>query len=95
MPFGLTNAPATFQRMMDVLLRDLKQFCLVYIDDIIIFSPSFSDHLSHLRVVFGATQIGVSRPQVQEVKLLRGTVKFLGHVISHNRIQPDLDKTSA
>ncbi|HEY1645698.1 MAG TPA: reverse transcriptase family protein, partial [Candidatus Saccharimonadales bacterium] len=51
MPFGLTNAPATFQRLMDNILRDFQLFCLVYIDDIIIFSETFEVHLVHLSKV--------------------------------------------
>jgi hypothetical protein len=52
MPFGLTNAPATFQRMMDVLLSGLKwNICLVYLDDIVIFSKTFLEHLSRLEAV--------------------------------------------
>jgi Reverse transcriptase (RNA-dependent DNA polymerase) len=49
MPFGLTNAPATFQRMVDMILTGLTwKSCRVYLDDIIIFSSSFEEHLSHL-----------------------------------------------
>ena len=50
MPFGLTNAPATFQRMMDVLLSGLKgNTCLVYLDDIVVFSKTFSEHFSNTK----------------------------------------------
>ncbi|TPX30088.1 hypothetical protein SeMB42_g07980, partial [Synchytrium endobioticum] len=50
MPFGLTNAPATFQRLMDVVLSGLKwRCCLVYLDDIVVFSKSFDEHLDHIR----------------------------------------------
>ncbi|KAK8772958.1 hypothetical protein V5799_012507 [Amblyomma americanum] len=53
--FGLCSAPATFQRMMDTVLADLKwQSCLVYLDDVVIFSDTFEEHLRRLRAVFEA-----------------------------------------
>src|SRR5258708_567844 len=53
MPMGLTNSPSTFQRAMDLMLNGLTwQCCLVYIDDIIIFSDTFEKHLIHLESVF-------------------------------------------
>ncbi len=48
MPFGLKNAPATFQLLMQTVLRGLEVFSLAYIDDIVIFSQSFSDHISYI-----------------------------------------------
>jgi hypothetical protein len=53
MPFGLTNAPATFQRLMNKVLRSVLFECaLVYLDDIIVFSRTMSDHMQHLNTVF-------------------------------------------
>ncbi len=53
LPFGLCNAPSTFQRLMECVLRGLNwQICLIYIDDIIIFSKTFEEHLQHLNLVF-------------------------------------------
>ncbi len=52
MPFGLVNVSATFQRLMNDILRDyLRKFCLVYLDDIIIYSKSLKDHKRHVRKV--------------------------------------------
>ena len=53
MPFGLCNTPATFQRLMDLVLAGLQwSSCLVYLDDIIVTGKTFLEHLHHLRVVF-------------------------------------------
>ncbi len=51
MPFGLTNAPSTFQQLMQSVLRGLENHCLPYIDDVIIFSTTFEDHLCHITSV--------------------------------------------
>ena len=53
MPFGLCNAPATFQRLMDLVLSGLQWTeCLVYLDDVIILGRDFEDHLRSLKLVF-------------------------------------------
>ena len=53
MPFGLGNAPATFQRLMDLVLAGLQwSHCLVYLDDVIILGKTFSEHLASLKQVF-------------------------------------------
>ena len=53
MPFGLTNAPATFQRLMNNILKEfINEFCIVYIDDIDVYSDTVSEHILHLRKVF-------------------------------------------
>ena len=53
MPFGLVNAPATFQMVMYMVLRGLTwKHCLDYIDNIIVWSDNFENHLQHLNLVF-------------------------------------------
>ena len=51
MPFGLKGSPTTFQRLMDVILEGMEDFSLAYIDDISVFSETWTDHLQHLRQV--------------------------------------------
>ena len=53
MPIGVTNEPATFQRVMNLALNGLtSEICLVYLDDVIIWSSTFEEHLNRLRLVF-------------------------------------------
>src|SRR5436309_3377949 len=54
MPFGLTNAPATFQTLINSILRYIDKFVLVYLDDILVYSNSDEEHLEHLKLVFEA-----------------------------------------
>eukprot|EP01070_Trichotokara_eunicae_P001472 Trichotokara_eunicae@DN1903_c0_g1_i1.p1 len=58
MPFGLSNAPATFQRTMDFVLSGLKwQTCLVYLDDVVVFSKTEEDHVRALDEVFSKLRV--------------------------------------
>ena len=57
MPFGLTNAPATFQRLMESCLGDMHlSWCIIYLDDVIVFSKTPEEHLVRLRGVFQKVQ---------------------------------------
>ena len=91
MPFGLSNAPATFQRLMDLVLSGLQwSRCLVYLDDIIIVGRSFEEHLSNIQVVF--QRLGL-RVKPSKCELLQKEVCFLGHIVSQDGITADPAKT--
>ena len=51
MPFGLISAPSTFQRLMDRLLNGLHDFTVAFLDDIIIHSDTWENHLNHMEIV--------------------------------------------
>ena len=93
MPFGLTNAPATFQRLMNSVVRDIKSV-LAYIDDLLVFSVTWEDHLHTLRKIFLALR--KFRLKLQGKKCHFGCPKilFLGHVVDQEGCRPDPDKTN-
>ncbi|CAF2035716.1 unnamed protein product [Rotaria magnacalcarata] len=92
MPFGLTNAPATFQRLMDIVLAGLKWQCfLVYIDDVVIFSPTFEQHIIDLEKVFQALQSANLILKAAKCQFCRRDLRYLGHIITQNGIKPDPD----
>jgi hypothetical protein len=83
MPFGLTNAPATFQSLMNSVLRSfLRKFVLIFFDDILIYSPNWSTHLQHLNAVLSALRSHQLRLQLSKCSFVQPTVAYLGHVIS-------------
>ena len=93
MPFGLTNAPATFQRLMEHCMGELNfKKCLVYIDDIIVFSKTFEEHLERLQAVFERLESFGLKLKPSKCSLFQNSVKYLGHVISANGIATDPDK---
>ncbi len=96
MPFGLTNAPATFQRLMDTVFAGLKwKNLLVYIDDIIVYSNSFEQHLKDLEEMFNRINNAGMTFKTSKCHLLQDTVHYLGHVITPFGIKPDPNKTKA
>lgn len=84
MPFGLKNAPAFFQRIMDSTLRTCRNFARCYIDDIIVHSKSFEDHLVHLRTTFTRVREKGVRLHPKKMKIAMPSVAYLGHEIVPN-----------
>ena len=94
MPFGLCNAPATFQRLMDMVLAGLQwSSCLVYLDDIIVIGKTFEDHLINLREVFKHLKEAGLKLKPDKCDLCVEQVKFLGHIVSAEGVQTDPEKT--
>lgn len=96
MPFGLKNAPATFQRLMDSVLRKhLNIRCFVYMDDIIIFSCSLEEHLQDIQKVLQTLREANLKIQSDKSEFLRKEVEFLGHVVTTEGVKPNPKKVEA
>ncbi len=96
MPFGLTNAPASFQRDMDVVLSGLNWVStLVYIDDIIVFSKTFEEHMVHLQEVFDRLRTANMFVKPSKCCFCRQELPFLGHIIRKDGISADPAKLKA
>ena len=96
MPYGLCNAPATFQRLMEQVLAGLNwEICLLYIDDIIVFSSDFSQHLERLDKVMSHIEKSGLKINPKKCKFFTSQVKFLGHIVSADGITTDPSKVAA
>ena len=94
--FGLTNAPSTFQRLMENVLQGmLLNECCVYLDDIVVFSQSFEQHMDSLDKVFSRLHESGLRVKPSKYCFVKESVKYIGHVVSSQCVSTDPDKTEA
>ena len=94
MPFGLCNAPATFERLMEIVLAGLYwQVCLIYLDDIIVSGKTFEDMIENLSLIFDRFLQAGQKLKPRKCKLFAQEVEFLGHIISETGIRTDPNKT--
>ena len=81
-PFSLTNAPATFQSLMNQVFEPyLRDFILVFFDDILIYSPTFDLHLKHLRTTFEILKFNQLYFKRSKCAFAQDQVEYLGYVI--------------
>jgi len=96
MPFGLTNAPATFQRLMNEIFKDLHDKCVgVYMDDVLVRSPTWAQHLKDLREVFIRFRQANLRLNIAKCKFVQPRLPFLGYIVSKEGIRTDPEKVRA
>ena len=87
MPFGLCNAPATFQRLMERCMGEMNlRDCLIYLDDIIIFSSNFEEHLEKLQAVFQRLSNNNLKLKGSKCEFFKSQVSYLGHIVSEEGI---------
>ena len=96
MPFGLTYAPATFQRLMENCLGELHlSWCIIYLDDIIVFSDSPGEHLCRLRGVFAKLDKAGLKLKPSKCEFFKTRITYLGHIVSSKGIETDPKKFEA
>ena len=87
MPFGMKNAPATFQRMVNKLVRDIDG-CEGYIDDVVIFSDNWSDHIRQIERFFQIMLEAKLTINLMKSEFGKATVKYLGHIVGQGQVRP-------
>jgi len=95
MPFGLQNASATFSHLVSKLLLGLDTFCAAYLDDIIIFSDKWEEHLSRLRTVLSRIRAANLTLSPTKCCFAVAEVDYLGHHVGLGRVQPRAKKVQA
>ena len=96
MPFRLNNAPATFQRLMETCPGDLNlQLCIIYLDDIVIFSKDPVSHLQRLESVFLKLEEAGLQLKLSKCELFQWQIAYLGHIVSAQGIATDKGKIEA
>ena len=87
MPFGMKNAPATFQRMVNKLVRDIDG-CEGYIDDVVIFSDNWSDHIRQIERFFQIMREAKLTINLMKSEFGKATVRYLGHIVGQGQVRP-------
>lgn len=93
MPFGLKNAPATFQRMINfVLQKYINKTCVVYLDDILIFSTSLQEHIEAINNIFKELRKYNLKIQIDKCNFFSRSTEYLGHILTPEGIKPNEKK---
>ncbi|XP_065917657.1 uncharacterized protein [Dysidea avara] len=88
MPFGMRNAPATFQRFINQVTAEVEGGCEAYIDDVIIYSDNWSDHVKQLRTFFDKLKEAKLTVNLAKSEFGCAQVSYLGHIVGQGEVKP-------
>ena len=95
MPFGLCGAPATFQKIMHVILKNENwTSCLVYLDDVLIFGKDYPEHLHRIELIFQKFSDAGIKLSPNKCNFFQTELQFLGHMVTSEGIKPDPNKVA-
>lgn len=94
MPFGLRNAPATFQRLMNLVVRDLEG-CAVYLDDVVVYADCWEQHLERVKALFVRLAQARLTVNLAKCEFAKATVVYLGRVVGQGSVRPVRAKVCA
>lgn len=93
MPFGLKGAPGTFQTIMhDILMDHVGIRCAIYLDDVLVYSPTLEDHVKDVALILEELRKHRMYPKVTKCKFARNRLDYLGYSIGADGIKPSMDK---
>ena len=95
LPFGLHGAPATFQRMMDRLLKGKEEYGAAYMDDLVVFSSEFDEHLEHLKEILETLQEANLTVKPSKCSFAQSKVNYLGYLVGNGNLEPQQTKIAA
>ncbi|XP_077964207.1 uncharacterized protein LOC144411428 [Gasterosteus aculeatus] len=95
LPFGVHGAPATFQRMMDQVLRPHREYAAAYLDDVVIHSPDWTTHVGHLKAVLGSLRRAGLTANPKKCHLGLEEAEYLGYTIGRGSVRPQSRKVEA
>ncbi|CAM5131872.1 unnamed protein product [Natator depressus] len=95
LPFGLHGAPATFQRLMDKLLRPHTSYAGVYLDDVIIHTPNWEIHLGKVEAVLDTLRQAGLTANPAKCAIGLAEAKYLGYIVGRGMVKPQLNKLEA
>lgn len=91
MAFGLRNAPATFSRLVTKVFKGLEEFCAAYLDDVMVFSKTWQNHITHLQQVCDRIRLPNLTLNLRKCEFANAQLDFLGHSLEHRTTTQKID----